>query len=256
MNKKVRDELTDRLREYAAAAWSKVRRLFAPAKPPNFEESEGYIERLEYYRKFEPVRSDDENEKVDYSPVVDWSKELWSALERTETALDEKADAVVKYLGGGTALLSLGVLFGVKLDTSRASLFALITLASAAPAILCAIRAISFAIAGRNPSESATLTKLDKAIEIANYYKKKEYIEINLWLMLHPVSYVLLQRNGYKAELVQKAYLYYERALKLLVIPFVAFLGCLTFYVVQGDGKPAIPSITVNVIDGKASSPP
>jgi hypothetical protein len=98
---------------------------------------------------------------AEYEWVFDYAKTLWSYRNSTFVLLDEKADSIIKYLGGGTGLFTLGVL--AKVDGSNWYIAV-----AAMPAIACALLAILFAILARMPGAFPGISTIETAKDYAD----------------------------------------------------------------------------------------
>jgi hypothetical protein len=249
-------------------ALGRIGNLFRPTKVLEYDETEEYKAALGFFQSFDtpvstpetklilPIGDDTPKElptPVDYAPVVDYAKTLLERMEHTEKLLDEKADSIVKHLGGGAALITFGVFFSFKAESSRACLIGFLGLLSTLPVLYCTVRAIRYAIAGRMPQSNATLLGVDYAVKIAEHYKEKDKVEINLWLLLHPICQAYLHRNKYKAELVKKAHEYYLRALRWLFLPIATILITLLVFHLKGDVKVPPQSVNITAKENKLS---
>jgi hypothetical protein len=161
-----------------------------PAEPSDdFEKSEDYKAALNYYREFQ------QREDVDYSAAISYARELYDRYDKTDKLLDEKADSIIKYLGGGSALITVGTLISIKGDNYSSCVLAIVAIVSLLPSLACAIYAVSNAIQGRRPRASGSLPPVKFAVEIAEYNKSKEKIEPSLWLIFHPICEAAYFRN-------------------------------------------------------------
>jgi hypothetical protein len=104
--------------------------------------------------------------EIDYKWVSDYAKSLWEHRLKLFAVLDDKADGIIKYLGGGTGLFALGVL--AKVDSSTAYI-AWCTM----PAVLLALCSIGLAMWSRRPRLSAGLPSVKNAIDYANNLPKE-----------------------------------------------------------------------------------
>src|SRR5262249_35193791 len=95
---------------------------------------------------------------VDYAWTAKFAESLWAYNEKEFVALDEKADSIIKYLGGGTGLFAIGVLS--KIDASNIHI-ALATL----PAIISAILSVLIATIVRKPHPVPNLPTVMNAKE-------------------------------------------------------------------------------------------
>jgi hypothetical protein len=219
------DKATKRL-ELAKKMWSdntaKFADWFAKIKhgqlDANYEDCAAYKEALEFYQNFS--HQDD----VDYSAVVMFSRELFERYDKTDKALDDKADSIVKYLGGGSAVITAGALLAIKYDTVTNCIFSMVAILCLVPSLIAAFLAVSHAIHVRHPRDVAHLPDVKKAVEIAEFNKNKEEIDINIWLIYFPICEALLFRNMQKAESVCEAHRYYRLSIGLLAVPILGLL--------------------------------
>lgn len=96
-------------------------------------------------------------EGVEYAWVDDYRRVVWDHRCKVLSTLNDKADAIFRYLGGGTGLFALGVL--VKLDHEHARLTEV-----SLPALLCALAAILLACIAKNPSYAPNLPSIQDAL--------------------------------------------------------------------------------------------
>src|SRR5581483_8766257 len=79
----------------------------------------------------------------------------------------------------------------------------------------------------RRPRGAALAPAVKFAVEIAEHYKTKEDVELNLWLIFHPICEALYFRNMQKAKLVDSAHYCYKRAMQWLFLPVAGISLCL-----------------------------
>ena len=189
-----------------------------------------YQKALKYFQEFE------HKEDVDYSAVVDFARKLHEWMEKTDDKLDEKADSIIKYLSGGSALITLAALLSVKLDSPNTIKFGLVILACLIPSLVAAVASIYFAIKVRIPQPNASPPPIPDAVTIAELYQGKEkklvpehnVVELNLWLILNPICEVAYFRNKTKAGHVKVAHRLYLVSIALLVSPLIG--GAIRLY--------------------------
>ena len=200
---------------------SRLRRVWfwiAPEKPdPELEAGTEakYVEAVNYFQTFEP------DPRVDYTPTVAYMKDLHERLQSTDRLLDEKADSIIKYLGGGSAVITVGALFSLKTDSRQAMYLGAVIVLTLLPSLVYAIAAIVCAVAVRRPRGSTTLPDVPFAIKVAHFYRK-EFVDINQWLILHPMNEAMLFRNFQKAKEVERAHRNYTRAMSALAVPVLS----------------------------------
>jgi flagellar basal body-associated protein FliL len=213
-----RDELVKMFRDYRKkiAEW-----LEHPIPDEDYEKSDDFKAAMEFYRIFKP------QDNVDYGEPVKFARELYERYENTGKLLDEKADSIIKYLGGGSALITFGALVSLKIDNQWSCTLGIVALVSLLPSLVCAFLAVSSAINARKPQTAATLPNVKFAVEMAEYYKKQDELEPNLWLIFYPLCEAALHRNLRKAKIVHNAHTWYKRSMWLLLIPVIAIAICL-----------------------------
>jgi len=183
---------------------------------PSFEDTAEYKQSVELWQKFEM------KEQVDYKPVVEYATRLAESYERTDKSLDDKADSIVKYLGGGTAIITAGVLLGIKTDSTRGCILSLVAITCLAPSYYFTIRAVRAAINARRPQNQAALKSVSFAIEMAEHHKEQSKFEPNFYMIFHPICEGAYIRNEGKARLVDRSHTYYMRSIFCLAIPAIA----------------------------------
>ena len=219
-------ELFDAVRQRATEVWVSAGQMFHLVRRPltsawlawwaqaaTYKDHQPYQEAAQFRRQFEP------KDGVDYKWVLEYAKESYDRLERTYRYLDEKADAIIKYLGGGTALVTLGALASGNRPSVLVSALFL-------PFLLCAILAVLFAAVARLPTFHPSPPRVKSMIEYAEAFgeKAEKYVIANL----HECCEGLEPVNDAKARKVKLASRFYLYAL-------VALLGALVigtvFYV-------------------------
>ncbi|WP_157369944.1 hypothetical protein [Zavarzinella formosa] len=187
----------------------------------DYEKSPDYIAALQAYRQFES------QEGVNYEPVIEYARELFDRSEKTDRLLDEKADSIIKYLGGGSALVTFGALMSIKADSPNACLMGVVALVFLIPSLVCAVAAVRYAIMVRMPRASAMPPNVDFAVKMAEFYKDKDAIQLNLFLILSPICEAAVHRNIQKSKGVSAAHRAYAWAMGLLILPVLAMAICL-----------------------------
>ena len=210
-----RERIVQHFREYQSRVSGWISHIWQSPPDDDYQKSEEYQAALDYYRSFEA------QEGVDYTVAIAYARELHERYEKTEQSLDDKADAIIKYLGGGSAAVTLGALVSIKLDTWKSTAAGAAALACLLPSLVYAVRAVRAAVQVRRPRSAASLPPVDYAVRIAEFYKTKDRIEPNLWLILHPLSEAAHYRNLLKAKSVEDAHGYYRQSIGLLIVPIV-----------------------------------
>lgn len=179
----------------------------------NYESSSEYQEALNYYQQFQ------QQEGVDYSEAIAYAKETMDRCLSTEKCLDDKADSIIRYLGGGLAFVSFGTLVSIKTDSSKNAAFPLLIITTLLPSFILGLLAVLNAIKCRQPANAATLPSIKFAVEMTEYHKSKDKIELNLWLILYPISEAIFHRNLRKSKTLEKSHVYYIWSMGCLLFP-------------------------------------
>ena len=216
-----RQKILDMYKEYQAKFKGWFERIWQVQPDDDYERHEDYAAALEYYKSFV------HKEGIDYSVAITYAHERYDRLDKTDKTLDEKADSIIKYLGGGSALITFGALMSIKADSWQISLQGLVALCSLIPSLFCAFMAVRYAVQVRRPRSSALTPDVKFAVEIAEHYKTNPEIALNLWLIFHPICEALIYRNMLKSKLVDSAHRWYQWALGLLILPVVGIAACL-----------------------------
>lgn len=222
-NQQWREDLIDQLKEHMRKASEKVAAVWNNHEDgdDNYQDQKAYQDAVEYLKKFE------EKEGVEYGPVIEYAREVTEKLEHADKLLDEKADSIVKYLGGGTAVVTFGALVSLKAESTVACLVGMAALVCLIPSFIYSVRAVRAAVSSRRPRNVASLPATEYAIKIAEHYKEKGKIDINLWLSLYPLSVAAQIRNMQKAKKVHEAHNHYHRAIAFLGIPIAGVVVAL-----------------------------
>lgn len=208
-----REAFARMLREYHAKVYGWIERMMRGNTEEDYTTSTDYTSALEYYRKFERI------EGVDYSAAIVYAQELRDRYDKNDDTLDEKADSIIKYLGGGSALVTFGALLSIRPESHLSCILTLVATACMTPTLLLAIRSVSFAIKVRAPRDLAGLPPISYAVKMAEHYKVEDHVKINLWLIFHPLCEAAHHRNLLKATLLRKAHNYYRLAMTFLLLP-------------------------------------
>jgi len=117
------------------------------------------------YREAELFKGEIEpKEGVDYTWVWEYAKDTFQRSESIYKELDEKANDIIKYLGGGTGLFTLAVLANVQHENRYVILAAI-------PAFLLALISIALAVRARQPNPTTQPPDIRSALQFADDYK-------------------------------------------------------------------------------------
>jgi hypothetical protein len=149
---------------------------------------------------------------VDYRWVVEHAKATFEHLNRVRAVLDDKANDIIKYVGGGTGLFTLGALASI---TTRDAYL----VAWALPAMGFAFLSVLLAAAARKPSAALGPPDISGATDYAHTYKTRaEAYFLGQW---EPICTACRLANARKAAFVTWATRCYVGALGLLFLPVV-----------------------------------
>src|SRR5687767_2854389 len=110
------------LRDYHTMVGGWIKQIWKSEPNDDYEKSPDYLEALEYYRKFKS------QDGVHYDAAIDYAQKLHEGYEQTDKALDDKADSVIKYLGGGSALVAFGALLSIKADNQGSCILGIVAI--------------------------------------------------------------------------------------------------------------------------------
>jgi len=194
-----------------------------------------YKEAITFKASFEPL------EKVDYEWVNKYAEYTYQQLHGTFKYIDEKADSIIKYLSGGTAIVAIAAVANVTSDNAVLVLLLL-------PAFLCALFAIFLASSVRVPSPTTAPPDVKTAIDYADAYDVQgQATFLGLW---HATCEGLAIVNERKAEKVMLATRFYVASIALLIVPIV----CWPAWKLLGPSKSA-PVQKIEIISSGSQAP-
>jgi hypothetical protein len=153
-------------------------------------------------------------EGAEYGWTFEYAKTLWEYRNKTFAGLDEKAESIIRYLGGGTGLFAIGAI--AKVETSSRWIAA-----SALPAIICALVAIYFAFRSKKPDPFPGMPSIQKAKAYADDLKNDNEAKaafLGQWNAVCEHARLICDR---KAVDVYRASVLAFVALTLLILPLL-----------------------------------
>lgn len=135
---------------------SKLGEVFRPQPVARRAE---YLKALDFEERIQPI------EGVDYEWAWDYAKGAYDRLATIYSKLDEKADGIIKYLGGGAGLFTIGML--TNLDKIPAAY-----LAWSIPAVIVAVLSVIVANLARKPNDSSLPPSVESAFRYADSFNK------------------------------------------------------------------------------------
>jgi hypothetical protein len=184
-----------------------------PETPTN--EPTSYLDKNPAYQDVVSFsKNADIQEGVDYSWVWDYASASYDRASTLYRSLDDKANDIIKYLGGGTGLFTLGLLNGI--HKGNVWYFA-----CALPSIIFALISVFLAALARKPGHTVHPPSIQDAWRFAEHFETKDKARaafVGQWAVAAEARYLSAQR---KAEYVKYATWMFFVALALLLIPFV-----------------------------------
>ena len=181
--------------------------------PPRLQDHPAYKTAEAFKETIKPV------EGANYDWVWDYAEEVYDRLSKVYKDLDDKANDIIKYLGGGAGLFTLGAIANVNKDNALLML-------SALPALACALLSIFFAVLARKPNENRTPPSVFSAFRFAGHYldddgedsKKAKAIFLGQW---HLACEAMGLAVDLKSRRVAWATWTFLLSIALLLVPFI-----------------------------------
>jgi hypothetical protein len=148
--------------------------------------------------------------------VHPYAKDKYEHLSRASDRLEEKADSIIKYLGGGTAIVALAAFAGITKTT--APIIGLLV-----PSIGCALAAVWHAVQARQPTKIPVPPRVDEAMSYVHAYKAQS--EATFLAQWHEACVKLDTVVTYKAGHVSAANKFYFWTLAWLIIAMLVWGG-------------------------------
>jgi hypothetical protein len=175
------------------------------------EADERYQEACERARKFTP------KEEVDYQWAAAYALRAYEWYSHAVDQLDQKADNLIGYLGGGVGLLSLATAV-LSLDRSRVLGLLL------APSIFLALWAVRLAAKARAPALLPFPPLPEDAIEYAEFFKTEQGASGPFAALIHSATVACLVALDAKGDRIRSATRRFTWAVSLLVLPVLGAL--------------------------------
>jgi hypothetical protein len=215
--RQTREQFNELARRYSAQVleWINQARTSFPGRlsrwllgDSDYTQSRAYLDAEQLVRTFEVAPGSHEQ----FEWVSEYAKNCYDGLTKTFCTLDEKADALIKYLGGGTLLIAiLGPVAGKTISAWVAVLVL--------PSIICMLVAIFFAVCVRLPRRVPAPPSVLTAVQYVEYFGENSAATfLPLWHQCcEGIDYV----NAWKSRLVHVASKWYLVALFLLLVPVI-----------------------------------
>jgi hypothetical protein len=152
---------------------------------------------------------------TEYDWVCEHAKEQYERGRKTWSTVDDKANEVIKYVGGGTGLVTVGVLTTLRPETAA-------LVAYTVPAIILSWVAVTLAALARRPQAAAEPPSIETAFHYANAYKEGANVRfLGQWHLACEILDIALRR---KTALLAWSVWSFLAALALLLLPLAAGL--------------------------------
>jgi hypothetical protein len=183
-----------------------IRSLWKIVQPTPIESRPEYQEAETFKRTIEPTQASES-----YEWVWDYSKDVYDRISKMNSVLDDKANDIVKYLGGGTGIFTVGLLSNM--DNSNVSVFVW-----ALPSYFFALFSIWLAILARKPNTAYSPPSVKSAFEYADDsdMEKPKASFIGQW---HLACVGMRQSVAIKSIRVEAATWMFFCAIGLLILP-------------------------------------
>ena len=175
-------------------------------RPFVLDQDQRYQEALAFKDRAEGI------EGKDYDWVCNYAETVYGQLMATRDALDDKANDVIKYLGGGAGLFTLAALMTVKPENIGVFCWAL-------PSFLCALISVFFAVRAREPSDVAYPPTIKTAVEYIEHFADGQTALGAFLGQWHAACEGMHIVVGHKAELVTLSIKAYFWTIFLLLLP-------------------------------------
>lgn len=184
------------------------------AKATRPEADFDFLEEDEDHRNAKDLLQADIQPDKDYSWLIDYSERLWDSYTKVFSTIDEKSDSIIKYLGGGTGIFTLGII--AKTDASNYFL-----IWWCLPSLISSLIAIFLAVCARRPRGVPSLPPISQAKRYAEMYqdaKEAQAAFVAQW-NLACVDMKLICRR--KADFLELATWFYFAAISFLGLPLL-----------------------------------
>ena len=203
------DEIFERGQQAAVKGQEFAHPWLASDEDSTYLDHPDYKRALEFKADFSPTLDGD-----DYRWVCDYAQHTYDLLHDTFKYLDEKADSIIKYLGGGTAIAALAAVASVTGENAWAVLML-------TPSLCCALKAVRLAMKVRAPVKTPGPPTIYEAIRYAEFHREKaEATFLGLWFA---TCEGLAAVNAKKARELHGASRWYYRTLACLALPLLAW---------------------------------
>lgn len=185
--------------------WEKLPQVVSPTP---IEDNTEYRIAREFKETFEPKG------EIDYEWILGYSKDIYDRSLEIYKELDDKANDIIKYLGGGTGIFTLAVLANIKIDN-------VFLVACVIPSFLCALLSIFFACLARKPNPVKTLPSIRSAIEYAESDETKKRSDFYFLGQWHLVCEGVDLAVKLKSKRVTWATWLFFWSIALLLVPLI-----------------------------------
>jgi hypothetical protein len=157
-------------------------------------------------------------DNVDYDWIWNYAKDKFDRAEQTYNELDDKANDIIKYLGGGTGLFALATLANI--TPKNFYVFFL-----AVPSFVLAVVSIALAASARRPNPVLELPDIRRAYRFVTNFENGESSKAAFLGQWDLACEGMFQANLLKAERIELATTYYLRAITFLAVPIIVAIA-------------------------------
>lgn len=157
------------------------------------------------------VREIEPGDEIDYGWVCEHAALVWQDCDKSWNDLDAKADGIIRYIGGGTGLFTLGVLASVNPNNVLLIVWAI-------PAVICGLASILFASMARKPSWRPSPPEITEAINYV-HDTEKDQPQARFLSQWHMACVAMRIVSNKKATLIEVSTWLYLAAIALLLLP-------------------------------------
>jgi len=203
---------------------------------PSYRSAPEYLAAEDFNDQIEP------GDGIDYEWVLAYAKDLSARREKIAGIMDEKADAIIKYMGGGVGLFALGAIAAVPQGQGYLLLYSL-------PAVLFALCSVFLAALIRKPNDMPGLPSVADAMNYANRYTEGDAAKIKFLGQAHMACEAWRVVCRAKGKVLVWATGCYFTALLALLIP--AVVAC-----IEKWSPPAPAGPTAHLPEIQRNQPP
>jgi len=185
--------------------WKKLPFLWS--WPDYIPDDPDYRKAVEFEETFTP------HSDRDYDWVWTYASENFGRLETMYKDLDSKADSIIRYLGGGTGLVTLGAIATISKETAPIVLWMV-------PSVLIALAAIVFAARARVPVKTPFPPSVEGAVKYVNAFDQQaKDTFLGQWHLTCEAMRLAIREKAWGVKWATRLF---TLALTTLLLPFIS----------------------------------